>query len=416
MTMPSKTTPTEALVCGLRVVWRRFRLAGATFTMMLLTIGLAACGSSHPPSRDSGSTDKFNAHVEQRLLHVVSVVREHYHVPGMAVAVTVPGEGSWVGAYGFADTSTKQALNTNDKFRIASITKTFTATAILQLVQQGKLSLSAPINRWVPKVQSSKTITVRMLLNMTSGIYDEGAPGSRLAKRSVFDPSKVWTPQEIVNLAIAHGPAGPPGRFEYSDTNYVILGVIAQALSGKPIQSLIDSQILRPLHLANTSYPTTPTMPAPATTGYLISADQSISAPPIDPSVFGPAGAMISTLGDLQTWAKALATGTLLPPALQRQRQPSLAAAIFPPLPGTDVSAGLPAKYGLGVFSLGGLLGHNGGYPGWTSDMFYLPARKATVVVLLNAFDPSFQISDAAAVSLAQIVLPESVSTTPVGK
>ncbi len=399
-----------------RLWWETCSLLGGTFTMMLLTIGLAACGSSHPASRASGSTGKFNAQVEQGLQRVVSVVRDNYHVPGMAVAVTVPGEGSWVKASGLADTSTKQALDVNDKFRIGSITKTFTATVVLQLVQEGKLSLSAPINRWVPKVQNAKSITVRMLLNMTSGIYDEGGPGSGLAKRATINPSKVWAPQEIVMLAIVHGPAGPPGRFEYSDTNYVILGIIARAVSGKPIQSLIVSQILKPLHLANTGYPTTPTMPGLATTGYYISSGRLIPAPRYDPSVFGAAGAMISTLGDLQTWAKALATGALLNPRTQQQGSRFSAAGTFPPLPGAGISAGLPVKYGLGIFSLGGLLGHNGSYPGWTSDMFYLPARKATIVVLLNGLDPKLQgttISDAATVSLAQIVLPHAVSTAP---
>jgi len=101
------------------------------------------------------------------------MVRKTYQFPGIAVAVTVPGEGCWVSASGLADTARRLPLTPDDVFPIGSMTKTFTATVILQLVQQGKLSLSAPVSRWLPYVPHARRITIRMLLQMTSGIENE---------------------------------------------------------------------------------------------------------------------------------------------------------------------------------------------------------------------------------------------------
>jgi CubicO group peptidase (beta-lactamase class C family) len=130
---------------------------------------------------------------------------------------------------------------------------------------------------------------------------------------------------------------------------------------------------------------------------------------------------MISTVGDLQVWAKSLATGSLLSPARQQQRLQFVPTGImFPPLPGTGISTGLPVQYGLGISSWGGLLGHNGQANAYTSDLLYLPAENATVIVLANGHNPSFtaakdeNVSDSAAVSMAQIVLPGALQTTAV--
>jgi CubicO group peptidase (beta-lactamase class C family) len=125
----------------------------------------------------------------RELRNVVAVARQTYQIPGRAVAVTVPGEGCWVSASGLANTTSGAPLQLSDEFPIASITKTFTATVILQLVQQGKLSLSAPLSRWLPYVQHARRITIKMLLGMTSGIYSE--PAGQLAQQMAADPGQV---------------------------------------------------------------------------------------------------------------------------------------------------------------------------------------------------------------------------------
>jgi D-alanyl-D-alanine carboxypeptidase len=230
----------------------------------------------------------------------------------------------------------------------------------------------------------------------------------------------VWSPQQLVSIA-AQGQSQPPGQFSYSDTNYAILGIIAQAVTGQPIGSLITSQVIQPLHLNNTSYPTTRAIPPPATTGYVGGPGGQLVATPIyDPSATDGSGAMISTLGDLQVWAKALATGSLLSPATQQQRlQLGPTGLTFSPLPGTTASAGIAVQYGLGVMGYGGMLGHNGLGDGYNAEMFYLPAKNATVVVLLNGLGtftgPGGQesLGDGAVVSIAQIALSGAVATSP---
>lgn len=332
---------------------------------------------------------------------------QQYNLPGMVVAISVPGKGSWTQASGVASTAGNQPMATVDHFKIGSVTKTFTATAILQLVDQGKLSLTAPISQWVPNVANASNITVEQLLNMTSGIYNEGGPGSALANQVRANPSRVWTPQQIVALAVSQQAASAPGQYSYSDTNYQILAIIAQAVTGQPIQNLIASQILAPLHLANTSYPTTTAVPAPATTGYFVSGTQRVAAPQPDPSALGAAGAMISTAGDLQTWAAALANGTLLKPATQLLRLQTIPTGIsLSPLAGVGQTAPLSAAYGLGIINAGGFLGHNGLVNGYESEMYYLPSKQASIVVLSNgqSVTGSETTADAVFASLAGVV------------
>lgn len=402
------------------------RMLVPTTVLVVGSLMAAACGSSSStrtgtssptaPATSSARTP-FSPQISQQLQGVVSRAEQTYQIPGIVAAVIVPGTGSWINASGQASLTPSQPLTVNNSFWIGSITKTFTATVILQLVQQGKLSLTSPIAQWEPTVQNANTITIQMLLNMTSGIFDEGGPGSQVAAQ----PSVSYTPQQVVDLAVAHGPAQPQGQYYYSDTNYAILGIIAQAVSGQPIQNLISSQIIQPLHLTHTSYGTNPGQPAPVGSGYYVNQGQVTPGPTINPSGLGAAGAIISTEADLQVWAKAVATGALLPPALQQQRLQFLPSiGNFPPLPGGSVSTGLPGQYGLGIESLGGLLGHNGQNNAYTSDMFYLPAKNATVIVLTNGYNIPFtasngaNVSDAVAVSLAQIALPGALTTGPV--
>ena len=396
------------------------RVGLAVAVAVVLVAGCSSAAARPSPARTACGTS-FSPGVMRKLQNVVTVMRQTYQIPGVAVAVIVPGQGCWVSATGVANAVGGAPLTLTDAFPIGSITKTFTATVILQLVQQGKLSLSAPISRWVPYVQHASAITVKMLLNMTSGIYDE--PGGQLLTDSAAHPGTAWTPQQVVRFAVAQGPAGPPGKFYYSDTDYIILGMIAQAVTGEPIQELISQRILQPLHLSHTSFPTASAPPELQAQGFTVrdgaAVPDSAFLSPAELSFSGAAGAMTSTVADLQVWARTLATGTLLSPSMQRQRLQLVPIPLpgAPPLPGTGVSARIPAAYGLGIFSSGGLLGHKGEVSGYNADMFYLPAKDATIIVLANANDPQFlastgeDVGDAAAISIAQIVLPGDLVT-----
>lgn len=366
----------------------------------------------------SACATPFSPRVQQQLRHVITLLRDTYQVPGVEVGVNVPDEGCWAEASGFADLAGKVPLTPGSKFPIDSITKTFTATVILQLVKDGKLSLSDPVSAWFPYVQDANKITVKNLLNMTSGIY--GEPDAAFEHQLLADPHMTVTPEQLIRAAVAHGPVTPPGTFSYSNTNYFMLGLIAQYVTGQTIQRLITDQILRPLHLTHTSVPSTPAqLPGSLVHGYEVAAGKATDVTPeytaFGPELGGAAGAMVSTLGDLERWAYALGTGELLTPSLQRQRLSFSAGPALPfaPLPDTAASATLPSRYGLGIGSFGGLLGHNGGTAGYQADMFYLPSRNATIVLLINGTPArpagNDSLSDAAAISIAEIVLGSSL-------
>lgn len=420
-------------------------------TAIFVTL-VAICGLGSPATAATTNGDRHQR-ILRRLERVLNAI-DALNVPGYVVGVTGGEVGSLEQAHGFADVSTSQPMTLNTHFRIGSISKTFTATVILKLVQSGRLQLNDPISIWEPQVPNAKRITIKMLLNMTSGIFDEGGSGPQGQTSSLSQaltqncnpkPPKqptvlcqqYWPPQQIVDLAIDDsktvpgGAAYEPGIYYYSDTNYVILGIIAQRVTGKPFATLLKQLVLDPLHLKQTSFPTKRlTLPSPAATGYTPEGNGSggISGYEVQdepsPSAFFGAGNIVSTLHDLQVWARAVATGQLLTPTLQRLRLQVLPiGGFFSPLAGTtQTTIALPLQYGLGISDAGGMLGHNGRIPGYTAEMWYLPSARGTVVALFNSvtgciegqapFEIPGVLADGAFVSLAQAAFGPALQRT----
>ena len=297
-------------------------------------------------------------------------------IPGVIVGLWVPGQGEWVAAFGEADIETGRAITTSDKVRIASNTKTFVATLVLQLADEGKLGLDDPLKKYIPGVTYGNEITVRNLLNMTSGIYSFSEDEDFLAAFT-SDPLMDLTPGEEVEIALSHPPNFAPGEdWEYSDTNYEMLGIIVEEVTGNAIEDEMRERIIEPLGLESTSFPTTPDMPPGHARGYVLSdtgelQDYTRSSP----SVPWAGGAMISDLEDLRVWVKVLATGELLSEEMHSEQ---LGWVDMPELERVD------GKYGLGIMSLAGFQGHNGAIFGYNSIMLYLHEEDATIVVLAN--------------------------------
>ena len=382
----------------------------------------------------AGAHAANRAKVRAELAAVVSKISS-LGVPGGVISVTGGPVGRYEAAFGVASPGVPMSLS--DHFRIGSVTKTFTATVILKLVEQGRLHLDQTLARWEPKVPNARRITIRMLLNMTSGIWDEGGTGPRggpsaLSKwigrnchlgRPSPNCGHYWQPQQLIAFAIkdskAHGRAYPPGVFYYSDTNYMLLGIIAQKVTGVPLGELMKRWIFGPLHLRHTSFPThNRAMPRPAASGYMpapLSGPTGYKPGPTpSPSVGFGAGNIISTLGDLAIWARALGSGALLRPRTQRLRL-ELRGTPFQwlPLAGTRLTTGLSAGYGLGVVDAGGMLGHNGVFapPGYSAELWYVPKVRGTVIVLLNSVTPcnGGLESDAVAASLVEFAFPRAL-------
>ena len=350
-----------------------------------------------------------------------------FGVPGAIVHIATPyWEGTWTA--GTADLATGRPVIASDTFRIASISKTFTATVILQLVDEGVLRLEDTLDRFGAGfgVPAARRITVRQLLNHTSGMADWDTSTEALSNLCALSPSEVpligYTPREMVDMSVSMGSLWPPGEgWQYSDTNYILLGMVAEwalqsAVTGTRLPREIRERILAPLALNHTIYPEDSSMPGNPVHGYWIPADITDDqgnpfcpswgeyTGPVDGTAYNPSkefgcGAMISTLADLKTWCTALVHGTLISEASHREQLQ------WGPYPASS------GGYGLGVMSVGGLIGHGGDFStGYSSGMYYLPSRQAIIIVLLNS--EAFNATYLAAL-LAEAIFPPSPQPRP---
>ena len=312
-----------------------------------------------------------------------------------ALAEVRRGDDMWRERSGTAVLGTARPVRLRGHVRIGSVTKTFVATVVLQLVEDGRLDLADPVERWLPGlVPDGDHITVRQLLDHTSGLYD-------VVRTLPFPPGRefqanrwrTWTPEELIQRAVAHSPTfAPPGSaFSYSSTNYLLLGEIIGRVTGTSYAAEIERRILRPLHLSGTDVPGTDVRIHGAHPHGYVPALQDddevrlIDYSQMNPSVFGAAGEMTSTAQDLNRFFAALLGGHLISPALLAQMK----------TPGV-----VGAEYGLGLVwrdtPCGVRVYGNDGdalaYQAWsyaTGDL----RRQATV-----AFTPDFRAdTDAAA-------------------
>lgn len=341
-----------------------------------------------------------------RLDKAIEDVRQKADIPGVIVGLWMPGKGNYVRATGVADTATGRPMTTDPFMRIGSETKTFTVTALLKLVDDGRIRLDDPISKYIHGVPGGKRITLRHLAEMRSGLYPYSADPD-FVHDLLSDPSRSFTPREVLAYGFKHKNTFKPGKqFQYSNSNLVLLGLVIEKVSGHRLVDFIDEEVLRPADLHHTLFPLDAEFPEPHPRGYT---DQTLSGEVEDSTDWNPswgwaAGAMISNLHDLRRWAKIVATGTLLSPQTQKERLKTLPTGF----PGTS--------YGLGIFNSDGWIGHNGSIPGYESVTVYLPSKKATLVVLLNT-DISYEgkePSSALARAITEIVTPANVYDRPV--
>ncbi|MFI6471365.1 serine hydrolase domain-containing protein [Streptomyces sp. NPDC050516] len=271
------------------------------------------------------------------------------------------------------------ALGHADHFRAGSITKTFVATVVLQLSAEGRLGLDDTVDRYLPGLvrghgNDGRHLTLRSLLSHTSGLFNY------TADTTVPVP---LTPDEAVRTALAHSP-GPLGTYAYSNTNYVLLGLIIQAVTGRTYAAEAERRIITPLHLTGTSFPgARTTLPEPHSRAYTC---RGRDVTELDPRQAGAAGELISTLADLSHFYAALLGGTLLPATQRRE------------LLSTDATLGV---YALGIYpqrlSCGlTVWGHNGHISGSYVRAATTPDGRHTAVFRINTdalTDPSLELA-----------------------
>ncbi|MFD5591091.1 serine hydrolase domain-containing protein [Streptomyces griseorubiginosus] len=296
-------------------------------TAVALATGLAApamaAGTDTAPARAAAGSDTHEATRQA----VRAAVKDG--VPGVTLTAR-NGRSSWSTTAGVGNLRTHAPRSADDRYRVGSITKTFVSTVVLQLEAEGRLSLDDTVDQWLPGVvhgngHDGSRVTLRQLLNHTSGIFnytaDETFGRTYFLKDGFFKHRyDTQAPGQLVAIAMAHKPDFAPGTsWNYSNTNYVLAGMVIQKVTGRPYGEEIRHRIIDPLHLTATSVPgTRVTVPGPSSRAYSKLAETA-TGPTYDvtrlnPSLASSAGEMISDSADLDRFYSALLKGRLLPP------------------------------------------------------------------------------------------------------
>ncbi|WP_262413159.1 serine hydrolase domain-containing protein [Actinacidiphila acidipaludis] len=334
--------------------------------------------------------------MEKKLVPDLIGTMQKLRIPGAIVSVTMPKWGTTTAALGTDYLGSGQRMDATEHMRVGDITRTFTGTVILQLAGQHRIALDEPVAAIVRGVPNGRHITVRQLLQMTSGLYDYTQD---TAFNATLDqhPDAQFAPRDLLAVAFRHQPYFAPGKgFHDSATNTVLLGMIAERVTQRPLQTLFQERIFKPLGMKDTQVTNGPALTAPFAHGYQYGTNTAVLTAPVltgkdaawaDYSAGKPVdvttanasytwadGSATSTLADLNRWAPALASGSLLTPQMRKQQMTFTATSATPGA----------ATYGLTVADFGGFIGHEGRIPGYSTFVGYDPAKQATVVVLAN--------------------------------
>ena len=316
-------------------------------------------------------------------------IRERFAIPGISVAIVLPDGATWSGVSGMADVETKTPVTRSTSFAIASVSKTFTSALILSLAEDGLIDLEAPVRRYLPDLKKvSVKVKVRHLLDHTSGLRDYFFHAS-IDRLLLTRPDRRW--DAAAALKYVGKPYFEAGKgWAYSNTNYLVLGLLAEAVGKAPLADQVRSRFLEPLHLDHTWYQPQDDAPADVAHGYRF-ASTAKAAPAIDLSdgtplvpftsvvtAAGGAGGFAANARDLARWAQALYGGDVLGPQY-RAAMTDIAAT-------TAAKSAIPYGYGVQVLEIDGRpsVGHSGRLLGFRAALRYLPDQGVSIAVLTN--------------------------------
>lgn len=318
--------------------------------------------------------------IQNNIKATLDSIIDNTHVPGLVAGVWAPNENiDFVYTAGVADLETKSPLSDGMVFRIGSNTKTFTITVLLQLVDEGLISLEDKLSDYLPDYPRANEVTIRMMTNMTSGIF-KYMESEEFWTILEANPAYVWSFDELINCTVNHDYYFDPGTgFYYSNTNTILLAKIIEQLTGKSIKENITNRIITPLNLTSTEYLVSGIdIPGNHSKAYYMG-EYDPEFPEcsslMDISMAGPAGSITSTIYELKKYAIAMTEGDFLSDSLNTLRLGSAENGHSNPM-------GL--KYGIGLFAYKGFFGHNGGFPGYTSLMVHSPEKNCTIIIWYN--------------------------------
>jgi D-alanyl-D-alanine carboxypeptidase len=346
----------------------------------------------------------FSKELAAQLDQLVQNNMQSDNLPSVVVGIWIPGEGHYLKAFGKANLETGKDRQFDTPFRIASITKTFTATVILSLSDKGLLKTSDPLSRYLPNFPNSKNITIRNLLRMRSGIVDFA--DAAILDEWYKDTWKNYDLDKLIEIMASRGKDFTQSGQEtsYCSGNYAILAKIAETVSNKSFKTLVEENVFQPLKLISTSFPEPDNYILKGNNrGYAWESSKNgfVDKTELNTSCANAAGAIISSMRDLEIYARALYKGSVLSAETQKKRLE------------TKTIKGAPSfcQYGEGIIKFGEFYGHNGTIFGFSTEMFYLPAKDAVIIINVNRLDLDDQSkSGDLFAKISKIIFPDHVS------
>lgn len=343
-----------------------------SFTIVTLILG-AGCGSTD-------STVPANLGPSEQEAAFQQSVQRFFNsegLPAVAAGLWQPGREPFLVLLGEADVEAGRAVTAQDRFRIGSVTKSFTVTVLLQLVDEGLVSLDDPIGDYLPTIHNPEA-TLEELANMTSGIFNYSEDPDFL-DLFLNDLTRAWTEPELIQVAINNLPYFAPGAdWRYSNTNTVALGMVIEQVTGNSLAQEMERRIFQPLQLSGTSYPSTVEIPFPFARGYgIMDPPQLEDMTASHPSSTAGSGALVTNLNDLAIWGRALGSGSLISEQLHARRLRLIPNNNCSNCPEYD-------GYGMGIGNLDGWIGHTGDFIGYQALVMYQPQTEQVAVILIN--------------------------------
>ncbi len=365
----------------------------STSRLELVLLPLAAMVLMSAPAASAGRTNKpvsntLGSKLQRILDDAVGSPKAVF--PGTGLFVSQPELGTWRGAAGEANVHPRTPMHPNDTFRAGSIMKPFVATVVLQLAEEGKLALDDPLTAVLPhdavaRVADADRITVRMLLNHTSGVpeYDD----AQFDHMVLVNPRRVWKVDELLDRAAGQPRRFQPGKaYAYSNTDYNLLGLVIEQATGQPWRTAVRERVIDRIGLTHTSLPQPghTSIGSDAAHGYELVNGKLRDVTDIDSSMAGAAGgnALVTTTEGLSRFLDALLAGKLFE---KPQTLRSMLTFVH-----ANSDSGLPLGYGLGIerYTLPGgvtVIGHFGTAGGYRAFVGYAPAQKVTIAMMINS-------------------------------
>jgi D-alanyl-D-alanine carboxypeptidase len=367
--------------------------------LLIISFLFTSCTKKDDPV--SPSEKPFSSQTVAALDQGLQEALQEYNAPGIIIGVWSP-EGSYVRAVGTSNLMTGEPMRIINHFRMGSVTKLYTGTVTLMLVDSGKINLDSSLTYYLPQYPFPKAdkITVRMLGNMVSGIFDYSEHPEYLSNGFATQWSQPFTIDSLVRISLQYPLNFEPGtEWAYSNTNTELLGLICEKVTGKTIRELITNMILTPCGLTNTIWPLNGYLSLPYShgyTNYIPDGKGLRDATNYNPSYAGAAGSMTTDIYDLKKFLKLLTDGSFYSPAMQAVRLASV--------------PGLSQIYGFNLAKLldGKIIGHTGGIWGFNTVAYRIPSKDMTIVISSNYFwNDGFPPAEGVLLKVVPIVAPE---------